>query len=169
MLRYFFLCVLGVWMALGGGSALAGEHEKDVTSVLRVTFLDQQGVQKDERLLTMTELQALPSAQFTTNTIWTDGVQQFRGVWLGDLMINLGVTEGTIYFSALNEYLIEIALSEMVSGGPMLAYEWNGKPMSARDKGPLWIVFPYDSDQKYQTESVYAQSIWQLDRIEVSR
>ena len=156
-------------MVLGGASAFAEEHAQDTASVLQVTFLDLQDVQKDERLLTMAEIQALPAAEFSTNTIWTDGVQHFRGVWLGDLMVHLGVAQGTVYFSALNEYLIEIDLSEMVPGGPMLAYEWNGHPMSPRDKGPLWIVFPYDSDQKYQTESVYAQSIWQLDRIEVSR
>ena len=39
--------------------------------------------------------------------------------------------------------------------------------MSLRDKGPLWIVYPFDSNPSYSTEVTYARSIWQLDRIEV--
>jgi hypothetical protein len=42
----------------------------------------------------------------------------------------------------------------------------DGKTMSVRDKGPLWIIYPYDSSADYRTEVVYSRSIWQLDRIE---
>jgi hypothetical protein len=38
--------------------------------------------------------------------------------------------------------------------------------MSMRNKGPLWLVYPYDSNVALQTEAVYARSIWQLVRIE---
>ena len=49
----------------------------------------------------------------------------------------------------------------------MIAYERNGAVMSVRDKGPLWIVYPYDSNPDYQTEEIYARSIWQLEKITV--
>ena len=39
--------------------------------------------------------------------------------------------------------------------------------MSVREKGPLWIVYPYDSNIAFQTETIYARSIWQLDRISI--
>ena len=51
----------------------------------------------------------------------------------------------------------------------LLAFERNGKPMSVREKGPLWIVYPYDSDAKFQSEVYYSRSIWQLDRLAVAR
>jgi hypothetical protein len=38
--------------------------------------------------------------------------------------------------------------------------------MSVRDKGPLWVIYPYDSDD-YRSEVIYSRSIWQLDRLEV--
>ena len=173
MLRFVLLWLMAVTVSFSGIAAATVETEAKPAPtqppVLNVVFLDQNEAQTADRVLTMADIQALPAAEFTTTTIWTEGEQQFRGVWLSDLMTYLEVSEGTIFFSALNEYMIEITLAEMVPGGPMLAYEWNGIPMSPRDKGPLWIVFPYDSDQKFQSESVYAQSIWQLDRIEVSR
>ena len=43
----------------------------------------------------------------------------------------------------------------------------NGGRMSVRDKGPLWIVYPFDSSEEYQAELIYSRSIWQLVRIEV--
>jgi hypothetical protein len=41
--------------------------------------------------------------------------------------------------------------------------------MSLREKGPLWIIYPFDSSPEYQTELIYSRSIWQLNRIEVQR
>jgi len=41
--------------------------------------------------------------------------------------------------------------------------------MSAREKGPVWLVYNYDSDPAFRTETVYSRSVWQLDRITISR
>jgi len=30
------------------------------------------------------------------------------------------------------------------------------------------MVYPYDADPRFRTEITYANSIWQLDRIEIS-
>ena len=46
-------------------------------------------------------------------------------------------------------------------------YLRNGEPMSVRDKGPLWVVYNFDSNPEFQTEVMYSRSIWQLDRIVV--
>ncbi|WP_342077560.1 molybdopterin-dependent oxidoreductase [Yoonia sp. SS1-5] len=102
-----------------------------------------------------------------TTTIWTDGPQVFEGVALNTLLTQLGVTTGTIVATAINDYSVEIPVSDAVAGGPMIAYKMNGATMSVRDKGPLWIVYPYDSRADYRTEVVYSRSIWQLDRLAV--
>jgi len=39
--------------------------------------------------------------------------------------------------------------------------------MPVREKGPLWIIYPFDATNAYRTESHYARSIWQLERIDV--
>jgi hypothetical protein len=44
----------------------------------------------------------------------------------------------------------------------------DGKPMSVREKGPVWMLFPYDDVAAYRTEQTYARSIWQLNRIEIT-
>lgn len=114
-------------------------------------------------------LMDIGSTDIETTTIWTEGEQQFQGVALNVLMDQLGVTEGTILATAINDYTVEIPVSDAIEGGPIVAYMLNGATMSVRDKGPLWVVYPYDSDADYRSEVIYSRSIWQLDRIEIVR
>lgn len=112
-------------------------------------------------------LAALPRREFATSTIWTEGVQSFSGVDLRSLIDHLGVTGGTLKITAVNDYSVQIPVSEVVAGGALLADLRDGKPMKVRDKGPLWLVYPYDSAPEFRNEVVYSRSVWQVDRIEV--
>lgn len=112
-------------------------------------------------------LQALPQVTFTTTTIWTDGPQEFTGVSLAALMRAAQMQGKVLEATAANDYAVEIPVEAWPDTAPIIAYARNGKPMTIRDKGPLWIIYPYDSDPAYRSEVIYARSIWQLDRIEV--
>lgn len=114
-------------------------------------------------------LQAMPKTSFTTSTMWTEGAQAFDGVLLKDILDANGITSGTISAKAINDYAIDIPVSDAVVGGPIIAYALNGEPMSVREKGPLWIVYPYDQNADYQSEVVFSRSIWQLNRITVQQ
>lgn len=112
-------------------------------------------------------LEAMAQTSFSTRTIWTDGEQHFTGVSLQALLAVLGARGDTIRATAINDYAVDIPREDWETGAPIIAYSNNGAPMSLRNKGPLWIVYPYDSDPAYQSEQIYARSIWQLDRIDV--
>lgn len=112
-------------------------------------------------------LSEMESATFKTSTIWTEGEQEFTGVPLVAFLEAIGVSEGDLKATAINDYAVEVPVSDAVESGPIIAYSLNGEEMSVRDKGPLWIVYPYDSNEEYQSEVIYSRSIWQLDRIEV--
>ncbi|MCB5199595.1 molybdopterin-dependent oxidoreductase [Loktanella sp. TSTF-M6] len=132
-----------------------------ITGNIQMTNVD------DQLQLDRDALMALEAATFETSTIWTEGVHSFQGVSLATLMEALGVTEGTIIATAINDYAVEIPVSDAVEGGGMVAYLMDDAEMRVRDKGPLWVVYPYDSDPAYRTEVIYSRSIWQLDRLEV--
>jgi hypothetical protein len=112
-------------------------------------------------------LKALGQADLRTSTIWTDGVHDFSGVSLKDVVAFLGLTGGKLKAYALNDYAVEIPVSDAVADGPILAYAMDGQPMSVRDKGPIWVVYPYDQKPEYRSEVIFTRSIWQLERIEV--
>jgi len=113
------------------------------------------------------ELMDLPRVQFTTTTMWTSGAVTFAGVRLSDLMAAVGAKGSSMRAVALNDYAMEIPMTDAVPDAAIVAYEMNGRPMSVREKGPLWVVYPYDSDGRFRTETVYGRSVWQLIRLEV--
>ncbi len=109
----------------------------------------------------------MDQSQFVTTTVWTEGLHEFQGVSLLSLTELLDVSEGTLLAKAVNDYTVEIPVSDAVEDGPIIAYKMDGELMSIRDKGPLWVVYPYDSNPDYRTAVIHSRSIWQLDRIEV--
>lgn len=116
---------------------------------------------------TLAQLRALGEVQVETSTIWTEGDQEFVGVPLRTLMTGLGIENGTVTASAVNDYAVVIPLADANAMAPIIAYERNGATMSLRDKGPLWVIYPYDADPAYRTEETYTRSIWQLNRLAV--
>ncbi|MFZ7092923.1 molybdopterin-dependent oxidoreductase [Primorskyibacter sp. 2E233] len=162
------ICLAGLLVLGMAASAAAGSDlpHPEGPVVLRVFGALPNTNIDGEALFDLQMLRDLPSTEFETTTIWTDGVQHFGGVSLGTLLEALGINSGSLEASALNEYLIEIPLDDAVDDGALIAYEINGKEMSVRDKGPLWIVYPYDDNPEYRSEVYYARSIWQLDTIE---
>jgi len=117
--------------------------------------------------LDLAMLEEMGGTEIETSTIWTEGKQTFEGVPLEALIDRLEIEGETLSAVAINDYAVEIPTSDAVEGGPIIAYKMNGNPMSVRDKGPLWVIYPYDSDPAYQTEVIYSRSIWQLDRLDV--
>jgi hypothetical protein len=98
-----------------------------------------------------------------------DGTVQFDlAMLLSRLLTAVGATGAGLHAVALNDYAVEIPASDAVEGGPIVAFAMNGAPMSVRDKGPLWIIYPFDAKPEYQSEVIYSRSIWQLDRIVIT-
>ena len=117
--------------------------------------------------LDLATLEGMGSTTIETSTIWTEGTQTFEGVLLRVLIDRLGIEGKSLNAVAINDYAVEIPTSDAVEGGPIIAYKVNGKLISVRDKGPLWVIYPYDADPAYQAEVIYSRSIWQLDRLDV--
>lgn len=144
------------------GLAVAADDTAEVVLTLKFEQGTSEAVE-----FSLEDLIAIEVSEFTTTTIWTTGPQTFSGVSLKAFLSSQGIESGTILASAINDYTVEIPVSDATIDGPMIAYRLNGEEMSIRDKGPLWIVYPYDSKPEYQAEVIYSRSIWQLDRFAI--
>ena len=151
-----FGLVLSAIVMISAGSACA-----DDDTIL--TFAARGSVTE----FTLADLRDMDATTIETTTIWTDGLQEFTGVALHVLLSATGAEGSALAATAINDYSIEIPVSDAIPGGPIIAYERNGETMSLREKGPLWIVYPFDSNIEYQSEVTYSRSIWQLDRLEL--
>jgi hypothetical protein len=115
--------------------------------------------------LGLAELDALAQIQIVTATPWTTGVQNFTGPSLRSVLDHLQINPTTLQLVALNDYSAEAIREDIGPDYPIVATRINGAPIPVRGNGPFWIIFPYDSDAKYQTEMVYGQSVWQLSAL----
>lgn len=167
--RFLFAFAAAVAVA----SATAGEVRADGVptpsgqAILTISGTSQVANVDDTLQFDRETFTALGLETVKTTTIWTDGVQTFEGVPLSTIVELLGIEDGVLKATAINDYTVEIPVSDAVDGGPIIAVRLNGEEMSVRDKGPLWVIYPYDSSDDYRTEVIYSRSIWQLDRIEV--
>ena len=110
-------------------------------------------------------LRAMPAVKFRTGTPWTDGAAEFEGVLLADLFKAVGASGKSIKAAALNDYIADVDTQTLVSSGAILAYRMNGADISVREKGPLWIMFPFDKNPELKSETIYSQSVWQLRKM----
>ena len=49
----------------------------------------------------------------------------------------------------------------------MLATKMNGDYMSVRDKGPLFLIYPFDTNPELFNEKYFSRSVWQIREVEV--
>ncbi|WP_425098403.1 molybdopterin-dependent oxidoreductase [Tropicibacter sp. S64] len=135
--------------------------------VLTVTGAITETNAEGAALFDLEMLRALGAAEIATDTIWTPRTHRFTGVRLSALLERVGATGTRLSATAINDYSVEIPVSDARADGPIVAYEMDGTVMSRRDKGPLWVIYPFSSSAAYRTEVIYARSIWQLDRMTV--
>lgn len=166
--QYLRAALIGAIALLAAQPALADLPRPQGPLILTITGQITETNAEGAAEFDLEMLRALPAETIRTTTIWTEGEQEFTGVPLQALLDHVGATGTTLRSVAINDYAVDIPASDAAEGGPILAYERNGAPMSVRDKGPLWIVYPYDSDSRFRTEVIYSRSIWQLNRIDVT-
>lgn len=123
-----------------------------------------------ETLFSDAALSALPQVSFSTTTLWTEGEIEFSGPALRTVLEAAGLDTGpkVIRLTALNDYSVTMDMSLIEPAAPIVANRINGAPFSVRDKGPLWVMFPFDLDVRFRSETYYALSIWQLSHIDIA-
>ena len=111
--------------------------------------------------------QKLGLVSFETTTPWHNGKVKFDGVPLKLLMKAVHASGNIVQALALNDYSTEIPIEDFERYNVILAMKRDGEYMPVRDKGPLWIVYPYDSDPELKSQKFYSRSAWQVKELVV--
>jgi hypothetical protein len=154
------LAVVGV----AGASSLSQPEDKPILTVAgSIAVTNKDGTAQFDRRM----LESLGAVSFETTTPWYSGPVTFEGVPLAKVLAAVGAKGETLTAVALNNYSAELPMEDAVKYNVILAYKRNGEYMSVREKGPLFIVYPYDSVPELKNQKFYSRSVWQLSRIEV--
>jgi len=118
--------------------------------------------------LDMAALEALPQRSFTVPTPWYKAPVAFTGPLLRDVLALAGAQGTQLTAVALNDYKVELPFDDVRRWDVVLARLLDGKPMATRDKGPLFIIYPFHESAELRSERYYARCAWQLRRLIVA-
>lgn len=128
-----------------------------------ITQTNGEGVAQFDQAM----IEALPQRETVTETPWFEGPQTFTGPLLSDLMAAVGAAGGELRIEAVNEYAATMPWTDIEAVPVILAVRHNGALMSVRDKGPLFVVYPFDEHPELHDEVYFSRSVWQVVAIEV--
>ncbi|MFN7102394.1 MAG: molybdopterin-dependent oxidoreductase [Pseudorhizobium sp.] len=113
-------------------------------------------------------LEALAGRSATVKTPWTSGEVTFSGPYLRSVLAAAGAKGAKLRITALNDYYADMPMEDAAQLDTILATRLNGKTMSVREKGPLFLIYPFDLDAGLYNEKYFSRSVWQIMKIEVS-
>ena len=112
-------------------------------------------------------LENLGLSTLRTWTPWTEGEPEFSGIRAKTLMARVGAEGATVLARALNDYEIAIPLSDFDRYPVLIAMAVDGERLRTRDKGPLWVIYPWSDHPELDDRVTRQKSIWQLQSLHV--
>jgi hypothetical protein len=168
MKRHIVMALVTIAGLIGAGSAgadpLQAPADKPILTISgKIGTTNKEDTAQFDRPM----LEALGLETIETNTPWYNGPVKFEGVSLDKLMKRVGATGERAVFVALNDYSSEIPMEDFAKYNVILALKRNGEYMPVRDKGPLFVIYPFDSKPELKNQTFYGRSVWQVAKIVV--
>jgi hypothetical protein len=162
------LGALAILAALIAGPSTAGPlsmpADKPILTISgSIQSTNKDGAAQFDRAM----LESLGMVGVETSTPWHNGRVKFEGVSLDKLMKHVGATGQRVVAVALNDYSTEIPIEDFAKYGAILALKRDGEYMPVKDKGPLFIIYPYDSKPELKSQTYYGRSAWQVAKLVV--
>ncbi len=133
------------------------------SSLLQLILPDKREITLDEAALA-----ALPQVEFETATPWTLGTHRYRGPTLKSVLAAQQVDSASaIDVAALNGYQQRVDLSLFAKVPLTLVRYQDDKPLTRRNKGPLWLLVPLSAHPGMDVSAIHNNMVWQVIRIEV--
>lgn len=118
--------------------------------------------------LTEADLLSMPQVTVRTRTEWTDGVVEYAGPLARDVAARIGVGAATTaHLVAANDYSVDVPIEDFTEYDVIFAMQADGKRLTMRDKGPIWVMYPIDDHAELNDPAYNLRMIWQLATMEL--
>ncbi|WP_114417673.1 molybdopterin-dependent oxidoreductase [Marinospirillum perlucidum] len=150
------------------GLLQAGElPEPQGRVLLKVTGPLQVTNQGEEAHFDRALLESLEQQTTQTLTPWTEEVNDYTGPLGRALVETVGAEDATwMTVTALNGYQARLPVADFMEYPVILALKKNDRYLRIRDRGPIFIIYPFDAYPQLHSEMHYNRSVWQVKAIE---
>ncbi|MBU1305219.1 MAG: hypothetical protein KKF33_06835 [Alphaproteobacteria bacterium] len=115
----------------------------------------------------MSMLDALAQRTTVSETPWYEGKHSFSGPLISALLDAVDAEGTTLQVKALNDYSADLPLTDATDFPVIFATRLDDKEMSVRDKGPLFVIYPFDEYRELYDEVHFGRSVWQVSALAV--
>lgn len=123
--------------------------------------------QGQEALFDMGMLAALRQVSHIAPTPWYAQPRKFTGPLLRDVLREAAAHGDTVRALALNDYRVDIPLDDAMRHDVILARLMDDRPMLVRDKGPLFVMYPFGSSPGLRSALYFGRCCWQLKALDI--
>ncbi|GGS20547.1 hypothetical protein GCM10008961_10240 [Deinococcus knuensis] len=114
--------------------------------------------------LTLAQLRAMPAVRYTTPHPQLKKTITYEGVTLRDLAARGGFAGKDLRLYATNGFASTIRADDYMNWPVMLAYQADGAPIPALQKGPLTVVLPA-TPERFHTGEYSSAWVWFVERL----
>lgn len=111
-------------------------------------------------------LDALPQDSVASKTPWYDDSRTFSGPLISAILEAVGAHGKALRVTAVNDYSAEIPLGDVEDYPVILATRIDGAVLSVREKGPGFVIYPFDKAPELYNEKYFGRSVWQVTSIQ---
>jgi hypothetical protein len=115
----------------------------------------------------MAMLEALPGRTAKVSTPWAEGVNAFQGPLTRAVLEAVGAEGTKLRVTALNDYSAEVPVDDFIKFDVILALKKNDAYLPVRNQGPIFVIYPFDTNPTLYNEVYFGRSVWQVKSIEV--
>lgn len=155
------------------GNGVASAQEGVLPKPTGAVILTLKGAIKftnngDKAEFDLAMLEKLKGRVAPVKTPWADNQTTYEGPLMSAILDAVGANGTTLMVKAINDYVAEVPVEDMIKYPVILATKRDGKKMTVREKGPLFIIYPFDLDPALQNEKIYNRSVWQVKEITIN-
>lgn len=157
---------MSLLLSVSGASALE-KPTGDVILTITAAHLEHPNIDGTAQF-DLKMLEELSGRSGEMETPWTQGRVKFSGPLLRAVLEAAGAHGSAMKVKAINDYTADVPIDDALDLDTILATRMNGEPMSVREKGPLFLIYPFDKDPGLYNEKYFSRSVWQIKAIEVT-
>ncbi len=166
VLRMVAAVLPGLWL-VGGIAAAADLPTPKGKPILEITGAIGRTNAPGKAVFDLELLESLGLRELVTVTPWTRGEQRFAGVDPRALLQLVEARGSELEAVALDDYRAVIPIADLERFDMLLVTRLDGRPMKVRERGPLWLVYPWSRYPQTAEQPYRGRAVWQLRSIVV--
>jgi hypothetical protein len=98
-----------------------------------------------------------------------DAVRTVTGIEIRKFIAAQDLQGNNLHVTALDGYEMDLPRADIDKYPVLLGFLVDGQPLSVRQKGPTWIIYPVSDYKELDDPAFEARSVWQLKSIEINK